>query len=379
MIMSNILITGAFGNLGSMLCNELAASNHNVYCLDIKHPTNDIKPHITNYFIYDIRKNVNYIGCVYSLYDVSYRKFLKSYYNLEDYLLDFDIEYVVHCASPNNPSMSFKYRDTYKETIVDGTENLLNAITYVNKAYIRDIKFVYISSSAVYEKVKITPFKEEHIHNSMLVNSTKQTHMVPDNPYGEFKLTAEGIVYKSPVSSIILRCFDMFSDSFNPNTPYSFSMINKFVYLAFMQKINMIQKEKYKLYVDGHATQSRTYMYMKNVTALIKDMIENETIAWNKDVYNVCSDMTDLISLKEVIQLLERELQIQLVVEYNEQFRKEDVHIIYGDNTKVKDKLGFQYQYPFQTSFKQLLNKMNNHIMLSNGGAKDGKTHGGKS
>ena len=368
--MSNILITGAFGNLGSTLCEEFAATDHNIFCLDIKSPSKDVCEYASNYFIYDIAKPIDRVGCVYlkCIDDNQKPKFLQTHwYSLENYLLNYDIEYVVHCASPNSSILSFDNQELYKKTIVGGTENLLEAIEYVNKAYVRDIKFIFLSTSAVYGKIEQVPFKEDSVRNDLFEGSVLQHISIPNNPYGRFKLKAESIVHKSDVNSIILRCFDMFSMYYNPDTPYNFSVINKFVYLACMQKLYPEQKEQYKIVIDGDGTQSRTFMHMKNVSELIKNMIDDKKLDWDNDVYNICPNMKDLISLKEVIALLENALQIPLLVEHTEKFRQGDTHIVYGDNTKAKAKLGFKYMYRFQNSFKQLLNKTKNHIILNKG------------
>jgi len=219
----------------------------------------------------------------------------------------------------------------------------------------------------VYGKIEQVPFKEDSVRNDLFEGSVLQHISIPNNPYGRFKLKAESIVHKSDVNSIILRCFDMFSMYYDPTTPYNFSVINKFVYLACMQKLYPEQKEQYKIVIDGDGTQSRTFMHMKNVSELIKNMIDDKKLDWDNDVYNICPNMKDLISLKEVIALLENALQIPLLVEHTEKFRQGDTHIVYGDNTKAKAKLGFKYMYRFQNSFKQLLNKTKNHIILNKG------------
>lgn len=368
--MSNILITGAFGNLGSTLCEEFASTDHNIFCLDIKSLSKDVCEYASNYFIYDISKPIDRVGYVYlkCIDDNQKPRFLQTHvYSLENYLLNYDIEYVVHCASPNSSILSFDNQELYKKIIVDGTENLLEAIEYVNKAYVRDIKFIFLSTSAVYGKIEQVPFKEDSVRNDLFEGSVLQHISIPNNPYGRFKLKAESIVHKSDVNSIILRCFDMFSMYYNPDTPYNFSVINKFVYLACMQKLYPEQKEQYKIVIDGDGTQSRTFMYMKNVSELIKNMIDDKKLDWNNDVYNICPNMKDLISLKEVVALLENALHIPLLVEHTEKFRQGDTHIVYGDNTKAKAKLGFKYIYRFQNSFKQLLNKTKNHIILNKG------------
>jgi nucleoside-diphosphate-sugar epimerase len=370
-MMANILITGAFGNLGSMLCNDLALSNnnHTIYCLDIKLPSDNVCEYANNYFIYDITKDINSNGCAYTnCAEPGYKpKFLKSLYTLENYMIEFDIDYVIHCAAPNSSILSFDHQELYKKTIVDGTANLLEAIEYINKAYVRDIKLIYISSSAVYGKIEQVPFKEDSVRNDLFDGSVLRHISIPNNPYGRYKLKAESLVHKSSVHSLILRCFDMFSDKYDPNTPYNFSVINKFVYLACMQKLYPEQKEQYKIVIDGDGTQSRTFMYMKNVSELIKNMIDDKKLDWDNDVYNICPNMKDLISLKEVVALLENALHIPLLVEHTEKFRQGDTHIVYGDNTKAKAKLGFKYMYRFQNSFKQLLNKTKNHIILNKG------------
>jgi nucleoside-diphosphate-sugar epimerase len=123
------------------------------------------------------------------------------------------------------------------------------------------------------------------------------------------------------------------------------------------------EKEKYKIVIDGDGTQSLTFMYMQNATKLIKHIVDTPDIKWDSDVYNVCPDIIDLISLKEVVDLLKIGFQTDLDVVYTNSFKNGDIHISYGDNTKAKEKLGFTYTYTFKNIFKRLINESKTSII----------------
>lgn len=367
--MANILITGASGNLGSMLCREFL--HYNIFGLDINKPDrykhkNFMYIPRDNFFIYDLSKGTHSLGYIYSDYiddDVMFEETPKAYYMLEEYLIKNHIDIVIHCASKVNAFLSFIHQEEYYNSIVKGTDILLESINFVNRAYNKNIKIIYISSSAVYGKTAKTPFEEDSVRNNVYSNSVLTDVSIPNSPYGRYKLKAESLVDKYPVNAIILRCFNMFSDYFDPDNSDNFSVINKFLYLATMQYRYPEEKEKYKIVIDGDGTQSLTFMYMQNATKLIKHIVDTPDIKWDSDVYNVCPDIIDLISLKEVVDLLKIGFQTDLDVVYTNSFKNGDIHISYGDNTKAKEKLGFTYTYTFKNIFKRLINESKTSII----------------
>ncbi|MGD1152445.1 MAG: GDP-mannose 4,6-dehydratase [Syntrophales bacterium] len=77
------------------------------------------------------------------------------------------------------------------------------------------------------------------------------------------------------------------------------------------------------------------------------------------EIYNVCSGRG--ISLKEIIDLMAKSLNIDIITKVNEELiRPDDNRIIIGSNEKIKKELAWEAKYDLHRSFDDMLEYWNN-------------------
>src|SRR3989339_671408 len=129
------VVTGGAGFLGSHLCDKLVKENIKVICLD-----NLLTGRIENIQHLLSNENFQYINL-----DVT--NFIK---------IDFDVDYVLHFASPASPIDYLKYPIQTLKVGSLGTHNTLG----VAKA--KKARFLLASTSEVYGDPKVNPQPESY-------------------------------------------------------------------------------------------------------------------------------------------------------------------------------------------------------------------------
>ena len=148
-----------------------------------------------------------------------------------------DIDGIFHQAALASVQDSFSKPEEYHNVNVNGTENILKLAKKYN------FKVVYASSSSVYGNPEKIPIKESDNKN-------------PINPYAETKLEKEKLAKKYSeigVKVIGLRYFNVFGKG--QSKEYAG------VLKLFLEKI----RDKLPLKINGDGTQSRDFVYVKDV------------------------------------------------------------------------------------------------------------------
>jgi len=181
----NVLLTGAFGNIGLMTLHALLDAGHHVRCLDLETPAN-LKSQRT--LLKEVHSNQERLSrCEFVWGDIC-----------DSALLDRvtkDIDAVIHLAavvppvSENNPALSQKVN-------VQATRDILGAVLRNSGG----ARFIFASTVGVYGyQEKDSPPK------------TSADPVRPVNQYGRQKVACEDLIRNSGLRWLILRlgvCFD---------------------------------------------------------------------------------------------------------------------------------------------------------------------------
>jgi UDP-glucose 4-epimerase len=241
--MSNILVTGGAGFIGSHVVEDLVNNGHRVIVLD------DLSGGFTDNVVDGaslVEGSINNIDLVNGLF------------------LQNEFEYVFHLAAYAAEGLShFIKRFNYNNNLI-GSVNLINASINHN---IRC--FVFTSSIAVYGSSPQLPMTEE-------------TTPHPEDPYGIAKLAVEQDLRTCKelfdLNYIIFRPHNVYGERQNIGDKY------RNVVGIFMNQI--LQGKPMTVFGDGN--QTRAFSYIKDVAPIIAQSIQNSD-AYNQ-VFNIGAD-----------------------------------------------------------------------------------------
>ncbi|MCK4758041.1 MAG: NAD-dependent epimerase/dehydratase family protein [Thermoplasmata archaeon] len=221
-----ILITGARGQLGSYLMDELSGQ-HEIIGIDIKKPDPAADPgaHILHGDI-------------------------KDYQLMMEQTKDVDV--VIHTAAQVSVDRSLT------DPVFDAQENIMGTVNVLEtsvKSMVRQV--IYISSAAIFGDTVHTPIDEEHPTSPM-------------SPYGVSKLAGEKYCFAFRDSFgqnvTALRPFNIFSVRQDPASPYS-GVITKFRQMC---------EEGVPLTVEGDGTQTRDFIHVSDVVRMVSLCLLNQ-------------------------------------------------------------------------------------------------------
>lgn len=241
--MSNILVTGGAGFIGSHVTEELVRRGHNVTVLD------DLSGGFIDNVVDEakfIQGSINDIGMV------------------DDLFKSTQFDHVFHLAAYAAEGLShFIKRFNYNNNLI-GSVNLINAAINTGVEC-----FVFTSSIAVYGSSPELPMTEE-----------TPTH--PEDPYGIAKLAVEQelVVNKKmfDLDFIIFRPHNVYGERQNIGDKYR-NVVGIFM--------NQILQDK-PMTVFGDGTQRRAFSYIGDVSSIIAKSFEVPS-AYNQ-VFNIGAD-----------------------------------------------------------------------------------------
>lgn len=292
-----ILVTGGSGFLGKHLIHELINAGAEVAVIDI-------------------RKG-QYTGVQYHQID------LNDIDALNKCLKTIQPEIIYHLAASLNRSRDFRITNELLNINLNGTVNLLNAIKNVSYD-----KLIYVSTSEVYgSKTLKAPFKEE-------------AQFIPASPYALSKYCAEvaiqtfSEIYDKNYS--ILRLFNFFGKKL----PMHFFLSQLIASLKSHKDFDMTEGE-----------QLRDFLYIDDV---IKALLLVKDKKSNQQVFNVCSGRGQ--SIKDIALTLKSVLKSKSKINFGAlPYRDNEVWNMVGDNTKIKDALGWEAYYSFDEGIRKFL------------------------
>jgi UDP-glucose 4-epimerase len=256
----NIIISGAFGHIGSFLINKFK---------------NDKK--IKNILLID-----NFLTQRYS----SYLKLNKKKFELVDKdVRDIDFKKIkkkydifIHLAAITNAAESFQIKNKLKKNNFGATKKI------VDYCKIKNIKLIFPSSTSVYGK------KFEVINSS---NNMK--NLFAQSPYAESKILEEKYIRKKLKKYTILRLGTIVgvSEGMRFHTA-----VNKFCYQASLKKPLTLWKKFYK--------KKRPYLTLKDCFKTI-NLVIKKNIFFGETLDVVTNNYT----VEDIVKMIEKKIQIK--------------------------------------------------------------------
>ena len=283
---SKVLITGGGGYLGSKLAEKIVHKVSRLYLLDIQF--NELSKNLC-------KKNKN-------AYSIELNLLKKK--ELKKFCFDTAPDIIYHFSALLNRERDFcRYQQLY-EVNVQGTINILEALRNINY-----IKFIFSSSSEVYGNKNKSPFNEKQVPE-------------PISPYSLTKLMAEELIrtysniYEKPFT--ILRIFNFYGED-----------MQGIFFLS--QLFSALNNNEFFKMTGGE--QIRDFM---NINELLYYIIKiSQTKKSNNEIINICSGKG--IKLKKMAFDTAKNLQkIDLIKIGSLPYRKNEVWVMIGDNTKLK-------------------------------------------
>lgn len=296
-----VLITGIDGfvapHLARLLCNK-----HSVYGTYFIEPKNRIE------------------NIVYRKMDIIDQK------QVSDIISEIMPDIIYHLAGLGSVSESWKNPEMAFKANADGTRNLLESVA---KAKIHP-RILIISSAEVYGNPVYLPMDEKHPLN-------------PQSPYGISKLQLERNAANYPELPIIL------ARSFNHTGP---GQTSTFVCSAFAQQIAKIEKGQLEpVILHGNLSLKRDFSDVRDIVRAYEALIEKGK---SGEAYNVCSGKLFTLAyiLDTLISFSSKEIKKSLD---SSRLRKDDIPVLYGDNSKLVNTTSWQPEIDFKQTLKDLL------------------------
>lgn len=311
--MTNYLVTGGQGFLGSALVyNLLKNKNHKVYILDNqsrKRSYNKIKSKRAIYIKGDIRtKKINFIS---------------------------KIDIVYHLAYINGTINFYKYPGKVLDVGINGTLNLINQI---NK-YGKNIKkFIYASSSEVYQNTVKIPTTED---SNLMIPDIKN----PRYSYGGSKILGEQIVLfylKKKIKKIIFRPHNFYG----PNMGYNHIIPE--IFTKIYKRSKNFSLKKISLDIEGSGNETRSFCYIDDAINAISrcEKVEKD------EIFNIGND--DEIKIIDLIKKILKILNIKAKIKKGK-LKLGSVKRRCPDISKLK-KLGYKRKYNLDLGITKTLN-----------------------
>ena len=308
--MQRILITGANGFVGQILCKILQEAGHHVIAL--VGATSPLPKHANQTLQCDIRDAQG----------------------LELAIAEAAPTHVVHLAAITHVPTSFKEPLLTWQTNVMGSVNLLQALQrHAPKAFV-----LFVSSSEVYG----ASFKQG-------IPLTESTLCQPMNPYAASKLAAEAAFqeyFRQGMPGVIVRPFNHIGPGQSAD----------FVTASFARQIALIEagQQAPQLKV-GNLQAERDFLDVRDVCgAYIKLLQLADKPATYPRCFNICSGQPRKIQtmLDTLLELTGKTIE---VVEDPERMRPSDIPSASGNSDAIRQTTGWQPAFALQDTLNDLL------------------------
>jgi UDP-glucose 4-epimerase len=266
--------------------------------------------HCVNYFL---ENNYKVFGCDlvdYSSHDYNYTKISRLSPDFDSLFDDHTYDYCINAAGNGSVPVSIEH------PITDFEANCLDVIRILEliRKKTPGCKYLHISSAAVYGNPVSLPVDEEAI-------------LKPLSPYGWHKLIAENIcaeysaLYNLDVA--VVRPFSVYGPG-----------LRKQLFWDLHKKSKQAESE---IVLWGDGSESRDFIYIDDLVKAIATILAEKTESYM--VFNLASGVE--ITIKDVVELFYKELNVQSPVKFNHQSRIGDPKNWRANINKLKQ-IGFR-------------------------------------
>lgn len=291
-----IVVTGGQGYLGSFLVKALQEKGADVYIISIEAEKSD------RHFPIDITK----------------------FEELNAVIQQIQPDIVYHLAASLNRNRNFSIFENMLKVNVTGTFNLLKSLEKTQCQ-----QFIFTSTSEIYGN-NASPFHEELLP-------------MPVSPYSLTKVMAENLIktfsQQYHQNFTILRLFNFYGENMSEDFFIS-------------QMINSLKRGEDFLMTKGE--QSRDFLFVEDVIRALTLTAINPA-AYN-ETFNVCSGIGS--SLASLATFVNQKMDVTAKVKLGAlPYRENEVWEMIGDNSKIKEKLGFIPAFSMDLGLEKLINK----------------------
>jgi UDP-glucuronate 4-epimerase len=321
--MSNILVTGGAGFIGSHLCKALLKNNHRVIIIDNFNDFYEVsikKRNIEELKEMMLDEDLGFNALSVVTGDIREIKTLSRLFEFEN------IDIVVHLAAMAGVRPSIENPLLYNDVNINGTLNLLEMC----KNHKVD-KFIFASSSSVYGNNEKVPFSETDNVD------------YPISPYAATKKAGELLCHTYhklyDMDMACLRFFTVYGPGQRPDLA-----IHKFTKL-------IVDEKEVPFFGDGSTQRDYTY---------IDDIIDGVTkaITWvcsgkgKYEIFNLGESNT--ITLKQMVETLEQAIGKKAKLK-KMPMQLGDVNRTFADVSKAKAMLGYNPKMEFSEGIKRFM------------------------
>jgi CDP-paratose 2-epimerase len=310
------LITGGCGFIGSNLASEVIKRKEELIVLD-------------NLFRTGSEKNLEWLKTLGNF--EFYNRDIRNYNDVENVVKKHKPDIIFHLAGQVAMTTSIEDPRLDFEVNALGTHNLLEAV----RKYSNESIILYSSTNKVYGDFETLIFKEEktrYISEQYPNGFDEKMPLDFHSPYGCSKGAADQYLldyYRIfGIKTVVFRHSSMFGG--RQFSTYDQGWIGWFCKKAIEIKNNEIES----FTINGNGKQVRDVLYADDVVDLYFKTIDN--IDKTKgNVYNIGGGMENSLSLLELFEILENELNIKMKYE-KLPWRESDQKIFVADTTKIK-------------------------------------------
>lgn len=321
--MSNIVVTGGAGFIGSHLCDALLQQGNKVINIDSFNEYYD--PNIKRNNVKETQALIEKYGLPEDRYvlgegDIRDVEFLNRVFE------ENQVDTIVHLAAYAGVRPSIQDPVLYTDVNINGTVNLLETSKKYNVR-----SFVFASSSSVYGNNTKAPFSEDDIVD------------FPISPYAATKKAGELLchTYHSlyGINMACLRFFTVYGPRQRPDLA-----IHKFTKLI---------SDGLPIPYYGDGSTERDYTYIEDIIDGVTKAVE--WVASGKGKYEVFNlGESNTISLNRMVEAIESAVGKEAVIN-RMPMQLGDVNRTFADISKAKKELGYNPRWHFEDGIREFV------------------------